>query len=158
MKRVGILLLRAILLPIGFGVFAFLLWEPHIEGRNVNATLFAIYFEDPFLAYSYIASIPFFAGLYQIFKALGYVGNSKGVSIETMASLRTIRFCAISVLGFVAVGEVFIFLSESDDRAGGVFMGILIAFASIVMAAAMTVFERKLQKALSIKLETDVAI
>jgi len=35
---------------IGVGVLAGLLWEPQIEGRNVNATQFEIYFKDPFLA------------------------------------------------------------------------------------------------------------
>jgi hypothetical protein len=35
---------------VGGAVFVFLLWEPHIEGRNAHATLFQIYFNDPFLA------------------------------------------------------------------------------------------------------------
>ncbi len=45
---------------LGIGALGFLLWEPHLEGRNAHATTFEIYFHDPFLAYVYVGSIPFF--------------------------------------------------------------------------------------------------
>ena len=108
MKRGATLFLRAVLVLSGTGALALLLWEPHIEGRNAHATPFAIYFEDPFLAYAYIASIPFFVGLYQAFKVLGYAGRNKEFSPSAARSLRTIKYCAIAIIGFVAVGEVFI--------------------------------------------------
>jgi hypothetical protein len=57
--------LQAVIVLIGIGALALMLWEPHIEGRNAHATLFEIYFNDPFLAYAYLASIPFFVALYQ---------------------------------------------------------------------------------------------
>jgi hypothetical protein len=43
MKRGPSLFLRAVLVLIGIGALAFLLWEPHIEGRNTHATLFEIW-------------------------------------------------------------------------------------------------------------------
>ena len=49
-------------------------------------------------------------------------------------------------------------LGESDDRAGGVFMGILITFPSIVIATAMAVLERVLQNAVDIKSENDLTV
>jgi hypothetical protein len=158
MKRGATLFLRAVLVLIGIGALALLLWEPHIEGRNAHATLFAIYFNDPFLAYAYFASIPFFMGLYQAFKVLGYAGRNKEFSPSAVRSLRTIKYCAIAIIGFVAVGEVFIMLGDSDDRAGGVFMGILIAFASSVIATAMAVLERALQNAVAMKSENDLTV
>ena len=133
-----------------------MLWEPHIEGRNKHATLFEIYFNDPFLAYAYLASIPFFAALYQTFKVLGYVGQNKAFSQATMKALRVIRFCALAVIGFAVVGELFIVLGNSDDRAGGVFMGILITFGALVIAAAAALFEQILQKAVDMKSGNDV--
>jgi len=157
-KRGASLFLRAVLVLIGIGALALLLWEPHTEGRNAHATLFAIYFKDPFLAYAYIGSIPFFVGLYQAFKVLGYAGRNKEFSPSAVRSLRTIKYCAIALVGFVAVGEVFIMFSNSDDRAGGVFMGVVITFASIVVATAMAVLERVLQNAVDMKSENDLTV
>src|SRR5258706_10242964 len=108
MKRGPSLFLRAVLVLIGIGALAFLLWEPHIEGRNAHATFFEIYFKDPFLAYAYIASMPFFVGLYHACKVLGYAGRDKEFSRSAVSSLRTIKHCAILLVGFVAGGEVFI--------------------------------------------------
>ena len=158
MNRGASRFLRAVLVLIGIGALALLLWEPHTEGRNAHATLFAIYFKDPFLAYAYIGSIPFFVGLYQAFKVLGYAGRNKEFSPSAVKSLRTIKYCAIAVVGFVAVGEVFIMFSNSDDRAGGVFMGVVITFASIVVATAMALLERALQNAVDMKSENDLTV
>src|SRR5438445_5097711 len=158
MKRGSTIFLQVIIVLIGVGALTLLLWEPHIEGRNTHATLFQIYFNDPFLAYVYIGSISFFVALYQAFKVLGYVGTNKVFSQAAVKALRTIKYCAMAIIGFVAVGEVFIILGDSDDRAGGVFMGILITFASTVIATAMAVLERVLQNAVDIKSENDLMV
>lgn len=158
MKRSSTVFLQIVIVFIGIGALALMLWEPHIEGRNAHATLFAIYFKDPFLAYAYIASIPFFVALYQAFKVLGYVGQNQVFSPASVKALRTIKFCALALIGFVVVGEIFILLSPSDDRAGGVFMGVLISFGSIVMATAAAVFERLLQNAVDLKSENDLTV
>ena len=151
MKRGATVFLRAVVVLIGICAVAFLLWEPHIEGRNANATVFEIYFKDPFLAYVYVGSIAFFVGLYHAFRALGYAGRNEEFSASAVRSVRTIKYCAIVLIGFVAGGEVFIVLSTSDDRAGGVAMGIVIAFASLVVAASMAVLEDTLQSAVDMK-------
>src|SRR5258707_3772629 len=108
MKRSSKIFLQVVIVLIGIGAFALMLWEPHIEGRNVHATLFEIYFKDPFLAYAYIASISFFVALYQAFKVLGYAGQNKIFSQAAVNSLRTIKYSGIAIIGFVAVGEIFI--------------------------------------------------
>ena len=148
--------LQAVVVLIGIGALALLLWEPHLEGRNAHATLFEIYFKDPFLAYAYIASIPFFVALYQAFKVLGYIGRNEAFSQAIVKALRTIKFCAMAIIGFVAGGELFIMLGDSDDRAGGVVVGILIASGSVVVAAAATMFERILQNAADTRAEAKV--
>jgi cytochrome bd-type quinol oxidase subunit 2 len=158
MKRGSTIFLQVIIVLIGVGALTLLLWEPHVEGRNAHATLFQIYFNDPFLAYAYIASISFFVALYQAFKVLGYVGANKIFSQAAVKALRTIKYCAIAIIGFVAVGEIFILLNKSDDRAGGVFMGILITFGSVVIATAAAMFARILQSALDIKSENDLTV
>jgi len=158
MNRGSILFLKAVLVLMGIGALALMLWEPHLEGRNAHATLVAIYFNDPFLAYAYIASTPFFVALYQAFKVLGYAGHDTILTLTAVKAVRTIKLCAMAIVGFVMIGELFILLNESDDRAGGVFMGILIAFPSIVIATAMVVLERALQNAVDIKSEHDLTV
>ena len=148
--------LQAVIVLIGIGALALMLWEPHIEGRNAHATLLEIYFKDPFLAYAYLSSIPFFVALYQAIKVLGYIGENNAFSQPTLKALRTIKFCALAIIGFVAVGELFIVLGNSDDRAGGVFIGILITFGSVVVATAAAMFERILQSALDLKAAKDL--
>jgi hypothetical protein len=159
MDRGASLFLRTVLVLVGIAAAVFMLWEPHLEGRNANATLFAIYFKDPFLAFAYIGSIPFFVGLYHGIKVLGYAGRNKEFSPSAVKSLRTIKYCAIALLGFVAVGEGFIIFGNPDeDRAGGVAMGLFIAFASIVVATAMAVLERALKNAVELKSENDLTV
>ena len=158
MKRSSTAFLQIVIVLIGIGALALMLWEPHIEGRNAHATVFEIYFKDPFLAYAYIASIPFFVALYQGFKVLGYAGQNQVFSQAAVKALRTIKVCAIAMIGFVAVGEVFIMMGDSDDRAGGVFMGVLVTFGSIVIATAAATFERILQNAVDLKSENDLTV
>ena len=160
MKRSSTVFLQAVIVLIGIGALALMLWEPRIEGRNAHATLFEIYFKDPFLAYAYIASIPFFVALYQAFQVLGYVRQNKTFSQTTVKALRTIKYCAIAIIGFVAVSVIFMYpmFGDKDDRPAGVFMRILITFPSIVVATAAGMFERILQNAVDIKSENDLTV
>ena len=108
LKKGPTIFLQVVIVLIGIGALALMLWEPHIEGRNAHATPFKIYFKDPFLAYAYLASTPFFVALYQGLKVLGYIGQDKAFSQGTLKALRTIKFCALAIIGFVALGELFI--------------------------------------------------
>src|SRR5215831_8843028 len=122
MKRSPALFLQTVVVLIGIGAAVLLLWEPRIEGRNAHATLFEIYFKDPFLALVYAGSITFFAALYQAFKLLGFAGRNGVFSHEAVKALRTIKYCAVAIIGFVAVEEITIMLNHGDDdAAGGVF-------------------------------------
>jgi hypothetical protein len=159
MKRSSTIFLQIVIVLIGIGALALLLWEPQIEGVNAHATNFEIYFKDPFLALVYIGSIPFFVALYQAFKVLGYAGQNKIFSQAAVNALRNIKYCALAIIGFVVVEEISILLNHgSDDATGGVFMGVLITFGSIVIATAAAMFERILQNAVDIKAENDLTV
>jgi hypothetical protein len=160
MKRGSTIFLQIVILLLGAGVLAFLLWEPQVEGRNVNATQFEIYFKDPFLAYIYLAFIPFFAGLYQAFRILGYARRNEIFSQRCVQALRIIKYCALTTAVFIVGAEVyiFIFVRGTDDVAGGVMMGVFIIFVSAVIGTAAAVFERILQNAVDIKSENDLTV
>jgi hypothetical protein len=150
--RSSTIFLRTVVILIGIGAVALLLWEPRLEGRNAHATNFEIYFNDPFLALVYIGSIPFFVALHQAFKVLGYAGQSTVFSPQAVKALRTIKTCAMAIIGFVVLEEIFIMLTHGDDdAAGGIFIGLLIIFGSIVVAATAAIFERILQNAVDMK-------
>ena len=158
-KKSSTIFLQLVVVLIGIGALAFMLWEPHIEGRNAHATLFQIYFNDPFLAYAYTASVAFFVALYQAFKLLGYIGRNEVFSLHSVRALRTIKYCAIVIVGFIIPAEAYLFIVRpGDDIAGGVFMGLLISFISIVVATAAAVFEKTLQSAVDIKSENDLTV
>ena len=159
MKRTSTVFLQTVILLIGISTLALLLWEPQIEGVNAHATNVEIYFKDPFLALVYIGSLLFFAALYQAYKVLQYAGHQKIFSKEAVQSLRTIKYCALAIIGFVVAEEIFILWgTSSDDRAGGVFMGVLITFGSIVIATATAVFEKILHSAVEMKSENDLTV
>ena len=161
MKRVSTIFLQVVIVLLGIGVLAALLWEPQVEGRNAHATSqFEIYFKDPFLAYIYIAFIPFFVGLFQAFRMLAYARRDEVFSPRAVRALRTIKYCGMITAMFIlgALAYIFIFIRGTDDIAGGVAMGLFIIFVSAVIATAAAVFERILQNAVDIKSENDLTV
>jgi hypothetical protein len=161
MKRSSIIFLQIVIVLLGVAALALLLWEPQLEGVNKNRTNFEIYFQDPFLALVYAGSIPFFMALYQAIRALGYVGRNQVFSPEVVKALRTIKYCALTIIGFVVVEEIWILLMNDRDRdnpGAPLFMGLLIVFPSIVVATTAAMFERILQNAVDLKSENDLTV
>jgi hypothetical protein len=64
----------------------------------------------------------------------------------------------MAIIGFVAGAELIIVATNNSDPQGGFFIGVLIAFASTVVATAMSVLERTLQNAVDIKSEYDLTV
>lgn len=149
MRRSSALLLQVIIVLLGIAALGWLIWEPHLEGRNAHATTFAIYFKDPFLAYVYLGSIPLFMALVRAFGLLGRFRRNGAFSPEdALPSLRTIKRCALAVIGFVAGAVVFITLfGDPDDRPAGFFMCLLAALGASVVATAAAKLGRNLQAA-----------
>jgi hypothetical protein len=161
MKRGSILFLQIVIVLMGVAALALLLWEPQVEGVNKNATNIEIYFQDPFLALVYAGSIPFFIALYQAIRALGYVGRNEVFTPEVVKALRTIKYCALAIIGFVVVEEIVILVmnnGDNDNPGAPIFLGILIVFPSIVVATVAAMFERILQNAVDLKSENDLTV
>lgn len=159
MKKVSIIFLQAVIVLIGIVTLAILLWVPSTEGRAANLDLFSIY-SDPFILYGYAASIAFFVALYQAFKLLGYIGQNKVFSSNSVKALKNIKYCAIvlSILIVAAGLYIRIFHSKDDDPAGFLAICIVTTFVSIVVATAAAIFEKLLQNAIDMKSENDLTI
>lgn len=160
MKRSSIVFLQGVIVLIGFGTFVLMLWEPHLEGRNAQATLFEMYFTDPFLAYIYTTSLAFFVALYQAFKLLGYIAHNQVFSEASVKTLRTIKYCGVILSIFIVMAALYIriFHATEDDPAGFLALCIVTTFISIVIATAAAVFERTLQSAVEMKSENDLTV
>lgn len=157
MKRSSTAFLQGVVILIGMGVLAFLLWEPHVEGVNAHATLYQKYV-NLFVLYAYAASVPFFVAVYKTVRLLGYAGRNEVFSPDAVRALRTIKYCALVVIGFVAVSVAFMINGDREDRPAGLFMRLLVSFPAVVVAAAAATFERVLQSALEIKSENDLTV
>ena len=131
---------------ITIGVLIWLIWFPQLEGRATNLDLISIY-KDPVIIYWFIASIPFFVGLYQAFKLLNYIDRNKAFSQSAVNTLRNIKFSALSLIGFIALAEFYLFFfGQDDDRAGPAALGIYLAFIIAIIVAAVDVFQKLLQE------------
>ncbi|NWF88339.1 MAG: DUF2975 domain-containing protein [Ignavibacteriaceae bacterium] len=152
--------LQIVIVLIGICALALMLWEPHIEGRNAHSTLFEIYFNDPFLAYAYIASVPFFVALYQAFKLIGYIDKNKIFSQVSVEAIKNIKYCALTLIAFIVGAEAYFFIIQrgKEDIAGGVVMGLFAIFISAVIATAAAVFQKLLQNAVDIKSDNDLTV
>jgi hypothetical protein len=148
MKRVLTIFLQIVIVLTGAGALALMLWEPHLEGRNAHATLFQIYFNDPFLAYAYTASLAFFVALYQAFKLVGYLGRNEAFSRASARALRTIKYCAITLVAFIMGAEAYFFIVQrgKEDIAGGVVIGLFLISVFAVSAIIAARFESTVQR------------
>ena len=159
MKRISIIFLQAVIVLIGIVALAILIRVPLTEGRAENLGLLSIY-ADPFILYGYAASVAFFVALYKAFKLLGYIGQNKVFSSNSVGALMSIKYCAIvlSILIVTAGVYIKIFHNKEDDPAGFLAICIVTTFASIVVATAAAIFEKILQNAIDMKSENDLTI
>ena len=141
-------LFQVLVVLFGIAAVIFMIAEPLFEGRNNNATLFQVYFNDAFLACAYIASISFFMVLYQVFKLFGYAGEGKMASVNSVKALAAIKYSAMSLIISLLVGEAYLFIVQrkiEEDIAGGVAMGLMLIFVFSVVAIVAVRFERLLR-------------
>ncbi|MBI2032452.1 MAG: DUF2975 domain-containing protein [Candidatus Levybacteria bacterium] len=158
MKKGSTLFLKAVILLIAIGALAGMIWFPQTEGRATNLDLISIY-TDPFIIYLYIASTSFFVGLYQAFKLLNFIDASNAFSQGAVNTLKNMKFAFLSLIGFIALAELYLrFFAHDDDPAGPTALGILAAFAVAVIATAAAVFQKLLQNAVDMKSENDLTV
>ncbi|MBI5139773.1 DUF2975 domain-containing protein [Candidatus Nomurabacteria bacterium] len=163
MKKSSTIFLQVVIVLIGIVALIIMIRFPLTEGRAANLDLFSIY-ADPFIVYGYLASIAFFVALYQAFKLLGYIGQNKVFSLNSVKALRIIKRCAIILGILIVMAAIYIRLSFSvksvtdDDSAGFIAVSIVATFISIVVATAAAVFEKTLQSAVEIKYENDLTV
>jgi cellulose synthase/poly-beta-1,6-N-acetylglucosamine synthase-like glycosyltransferase len=105
------------------------------------------------------SAIPFYFALFQAFKLLRYIDSNDAFSELSVKALRTIKRCAIVISSLhVLVLPLFYLFAEIDDAPGVIFVGLIVPFASMVIAIFAAVLQKLLKNAIDIKSENDLTI
>lgn len=156
-----IVFLQTVIVLTGSTVLAFMLIMPHFEGRNIHATVYQIYFNDPFLAYVYVASVPFFVALAQAFSLFGRIGRNEVFSQASINSLKKIKYCAFITATTVIAAVVYLridIMNGNDESPGIMMLGNAAALALITAGIAAALFQKMLQSAIVMKSENDLTL
>jgi Protein of unknown function (DUF2975) len=158
MKQGSTLFLKIAVFIIGTPVLALCIFGlPWLANNPVNPDYAHILY--PILIIMYVSVIPFFVALYQAFKLLSYIDKNKAFSEISVKALNKIKYCAITISGLYVVGMPFFYiLAELDDAPGIILIGLVVIFASMVIAVFAAVLQRLLQEAINIKSENDLTI
>ncbi|MED1467631.1 DUF2975 domain-containing protein [Bacillus salipaludis] len=106
----------------------------------------------------YGAAVPFYFALYQAFNLLRYIDENTAFSELSVKALRNIKCCAITISGLYVLGlPLFHFIAKKVDPPIGI-MGLIIIFASLIIAVFAAILQRLLQEAINIKLENDLTV
>ena len=106
----------------------------------------------------YGAAVPFYFALYQAFNLLRYIDENTAFSELSVKALKNIKCCAITIIGLYVLGlPLFRFIAKKVDPPI-VLMGLIIIFASLVIAVFAAILQRLLQEAINIKSENDLTV
>ncbi|MFJ7511495.1 DUF2975 domain-containing protein [Peribacillus simplex] len=160
MKLGTTLFLKIAVILIGIPVLALCIFVvPEIA--NFAAELYPdmTYLKYLILIDLYASAIPFYFALYQAFKLLSYIDKNKAFSELSVRALKTIKNCAITIsVLYVAGMPLFYLMAEMDDAPGIILIGMVVIFASMVIAVFAAVLQRLLQEAIDIKSENDLIV
>lgn len=160
MKRGTTLILKLAVILIGIPVLALCLFlVPEIG--NFAAELYPdqAYIKYLVLIDLYATAIPFYFALYQTFKLLGYIDKNNAFSGLSVEVLKKIKYSAIAISILYVVGmPLFFLMADMDDAPGIILIGLVMIFASLVIAVFAAVLQRLLQEAIDIKSENDLTV
>jgi len=159
MKQVTTLFLKLAVIFIGIPVLALCIFlVPHMA--NFAAKLYPNIALMKYLIFlvMYGAAIPFYVALYQAFNLVRYIEENTAFSKLSVKALKNIKCCAITISGLYVLGlPLFHFIAKKVDPPIGL-MGLIIIFASLVIAVFAAILERLLQEAINIKSENDLTV
>ncbi|HEY4429508.1 MAG TPA: DUF2975 domain-containing protein [Paenibacillus sp.] len=160
MKRGSTLFLKIVIVLIGIPVLALCIFlVPEIANYAVK-----LYPDFSIIKYYvfidlYASAIPFYIALYQAFKLLGYIDKNIAFSEKSVEVLKNIKNCAITISGvYVAGMPLFYLIGEKDDAPGVLVIGMVMIFASMVIAVFAAVLQKLLKDAIELKSENDLTV
>lgn len=154
MKRGSTLLLKFVIGLIGLAVLAFAVL---VLPRGIAAEDAGMYRE--ILIGMYFPAVPFSIALYQAFKLLSNIDQNQAFSASSVNTLKNIKYCGIAISILYAAGMPYIFyVADKDDAPGAILIGLVIIFASFVVATFAAVLQILIQNAVDLKSENDLTV
>lgn len=157
MKR-GTLFLKIAVMVMAIPAFAFIIFGvPWLIKNPVDPDYAHVLY--PIVIGIFISVVPFLMVLYLAFKLLGYIDKEKAFTELSTVALRKIKYCAFIIcLIYIAILPFVYLLAQIDDAPGLIIVGIVPAFASLVVAVFAAVLKRIFDEAIRIKEENDLTV
>jgi hypothetical protein len=154
MHRGSTLLLKGAVILIAVGALVFCAYVLPIGIRAEDSGAYR-----EILLGLYAPAIPFFIALYQTLLLLGYIDSNMAFSDMSARSLGVIKYCAAAISLLFVAGMPYIYkVAELDDAPGVILIGLIVIFASCVIATAAAVLQRLIQHAVELKAENDLTV
>jgi hypothetical protein len=160
MKQGTTLFLKLAVILMGIPVLALCIFlVPEIAKYTTKLLPNIAYTKYSVSIYFYVTAIPFYLALYQAFKLLNYIDKKKAFSELSVISLKNIKRYAITISMLYVVGmPLFYLIGDKDDAPGVIVLGLIIIFASMVIAVFAAVLQMLLKEAIDIKSENDLTV
>ncbi|MDW7615920.1 DUF2975 domain-containing protein [Peribacillus simplex] len=160
MKQVSTIFLKIAVILIGMPILALCIFlVPVIAKFAAELHPDMAYLKYLVLIDLYASAIPFYFALYQAFKLLSFIDKNKAFSELSVRALKKIKYCAITISSLYVAGmPLFYLMAEMDDAPGIILIGLVVIFASMVIAVFAAVLQRLLQEAIDIKSENDLIV
>lgn len=160
MKQGSTLFLKTAVVLMGIPVLAMCIFlVPNIG--NFAAELYPEMAYIKYLVFInlYATAIPYYFALYQTFKLLNYIDKNNAFSELSVKALKNIKYSALAISVLYVLGmPLFYLVAERDDAPGIIIIGMIIIFASMVIAVFAAVLQRLLKDAIDIKSENDLTV
>lgn len=160
MERITTLFLKIAVILLGIPVFALCIFlVPEIADLAAKSLPeFALIKYLVYFVFN-LSAIPYYFALYQAFKLLRFIDKNNAFSYLSVKALKKIKYCAIIIsILHLLVWPLFYLFAEVDDAPGVIFVGLVVPFASMVIAVFAAVLQKLLQEAINIKSENDLTV
>ncbi|QWU45668.1 MULTISPECIES: DUF2975 domain-containing protein [Bacillus] len=160
MKQGSTLFLKTAIILIGIPVLALCIFlVPNIGNYAAELYPDIAYIKYLILINLYATVLPFYFALYQAFKLVSFIDKGNAFSKLSVRALKKIKNCAVTISILYVVGmPLFYLVAERDDAPGIIILGMLMIFASLVIAVFAAVLQRLLKDAIDIKSENDLTV
>lgn len=160
MKQGSTLFLKTAIILMGIPVLALCIFlVPNIGNYAAELYPDIAYIKYLILINLYATVVPFYFALYQAFKLVSYIDKGNAFSKLSVRALKKIKHCAVTISILYVVGmPLFYLVAERDDAPGIIILGMLLIFASMVIAVFAAVLQRLLKDAIDIKSENDLTV